>query len=51
MFYYRGNLLKSGRLVPNIVKDSSPNNNNSQVTLGNKDQFNLGKPNLSPYSL
>ena len=51
MLYRRGNLLELGYLVPNIVKDSSPNNNNSQVTLGNKDQFNLGEPNPGPYSL
>jgi hypothetical protein len=47
----RGNLLESGRPVPDIVEDSSPDDDDSQVTSGDEDQFDLGGPNPGPYSL
>jgi len=46
----RGNLLKSGHPVPDIGEDSSPDNDDGNITSGDEDMFDLGGPPTGPYS-
>jgi hypothetical protein len=47
----RGNLLESGRPVPDIVEDSSPDDDDSQGSLLSSITFGLLFPSCNTYSL